>query len=317
VLSGLSGAQSYAIVNIDSSFGALSNDSLGTYTAVNSYSLKVSCVGTSCTFNFNITNPTINGSYVFPVSTFTSDGYSVGVSTSNAWLFDCDTTLCRSCLSNGSCISCYSASISSNYILNTFTSTCDTDCSSGYFRINSTCTICDSNCSQCVNTSKTCNSCPSNYFLDTNYSVCVPACVKGYFANTLSHTCTPCTQPCSTCTGTSTYCLTCAQNYYFLGNQCPSTCPSNFYIANIVTLNCDSCSANCLTCANTTTFCLTCNNSLGLYFQNNVCVGSCSSNYILVNSICTYCQQPCKLCSGSITVCASCYLNSSFPVYYN
>jgi hypothetical protein len=229
---------------------------------------------------FNITNPTISSINVFPVRTFTSDGYSVGVSTSNAWLFDCDITLC---LSNGWCTSCYSASISNNYILNTFTSTCNTDCNSGYFRINSA--------RSTSIPARPALVCPSNYFLDTNYSVCVPVCVKGYFANTLSHTCTPCKQPCSICTGTSTHRLTCAQNYYFLGNQCPSTCPSDYYIANIVTLNCDSCSVNCLTCTNTTTYCLTCNNSLDLYFQNNACVGSCSSNYFFVNSICTYCQQ--------------------------
>jgi hypothetical protein len=56
---------------------------------------------------------------------------------------------------------------------------------------------------------------------------------------------------------------------------------------------------------------------LSLYFQNNVCVSICSSNYFLVDNVCTYCMPPCRLCTGAVNVCASCFSNSSTPIYYN
>lgn len=320
-LSGLSTAQSYVIIKIDSSFGALTTAPSG-FTLVDSYTLRVACVGSSCTFNFNIVNPTTNSSYVFALTSYILDNstgisYEVGSSTSNVWTFDCSTTNCRTCLANGSCDSCYNSSISNFYIINTFTNTCDRACQVGYFLVNTTCTICNSNCSECINTSKTCTSCASEFYLDTIYAICVPSCLPGYFANALSQTCGVCTAPCATCKTTSVFCLSCTQSHYLFNNSCLTSCPSNYYIANSVTLNCDACNANCLTCANTTIFCLTCNNTLGLYFQNNVCVSNCSFNYFLVNNICTYCSQPCKVCSGSTTVCSSCFINSTNPIFYN
>lgn len=73
-LTGLSNTQTYIIINIDSSFGSLSTAPSG-FTLVNSYALKVSCIGTLCSFNFTITNPTISGSYTFTLTSYTSDNY--------------------------------------------------------------------------------------------------------------------------------------------------------------------------------------------------------------------------------------------------
>lgn len=258
------------IIKIDSVFGALTTAPTG-FTLVDSYTLRVACAGSSCSFNFNIVNPTTKSSYVFTLTSYLLDNatgisYEVGSSTSNTWTFDCSTTNCRSCLTNGSCDSCYNSSISNFYILNTFTSTCDRACQAGYFLVNTTCTICNSNCSECINTSKTCTSCASGFYLDTIYAICVPSCLTGYFANDLSKTCGVCTAPCATCKTTSVFCLSCTQSNYLFNNSCLTSCPSSYYIANSVTLNCDACNSNCLTCMNTTTYCLTCNNSLGLYF---------------------------------------------------
>lgn len=126
-----------------------------------------------------------------------------------------------------------------------------------------------------------------------------------------------CTSPCSTCSGTSSFCLSCISGTYLYNSSCLTTCPKDYFIANTVTLRCDACNSNCLTCSNTTTFCLTCNNTLGLYFENNVCRSNCSYNYFLVNNICTYCALPCKICSGSINSCSSCYINSTNPIFFN
>jgi hypothetical protein len=149
-LTGLSDTQTYVIVSIASSFGSLSTAPSG-FTLVNSYALKVSCIGVLCSFNFTITNPTISSNYTFAITSYTGDDYQVGTSTSNPWTFDCSNTNCRSCQSNGSCTSCYDSSIISNgyNIFNTYTSSCDRACQSGYFLINTTCSICNSNCSEC------------------------------------------------------------------------------------------------------------------------------------------------------------------------
>ena len=191
-LSSLSGIQNYVVIVISSSFGAFTTAPSG-FTLVNSNTLRIGCNGSSCDFNLPVTNPTINTSYTFTLKTYTNDNFLVATSTSNNWFFECFNTNCRSCNPNGTCISCYSSPISEFFILNTFSQTCERDCASGYFRVNTTCTICDSNCSQCVNTSTTCTRCTTGYFLDTIYSICVPKCLNGYFANALSRTCTACT----------------------------------------------------------------------------------------------------------------------------
>ena len=46
-------------------------------------------------------------------------------------------------------------------------------------------------------------------------------------------------------------------------------------------------------------------------------MATCSSNFFLESNLCTQCQSPCNLCQNSSTTCASCFLNSSAPVYYN
>lgn len=133
-------------VTIDSSFGNIVSLPSGS-TLVSSNVISFTCSGTSCSFNFTITNPTSEGSYTFTLTSFTVDSFEVSTSTSNSWTFDCSTTVCRSCNPNLTCVSCYNSSISSYYILNTFAQSCTRACSSGYFLVNTTCTICDSNCS--------------------------------------------------------------------------------------------------------------------------------------------------------------------------
>ena len=44
---------------------------------------------------------------------------------------------------------------------------------------------------------------------------------------------------------------------------------------------------------------------------------TCSNNYFLVNSICTYCNSPCKTCGTSVTDCTACFLNGTAPIFYN
>ncbi len=200
------------------------------------------------------------------MTSYSSDGFKVGTSTSNEWTFDCGGTTCRSCLADSLCVDCYTESISNYYIYNTFSKNCDRGCDTGYFQVNTTCSKCDSNCSECVSTSKTCKSCISDFYLDTTYSLCVPSCQPGYFANALNMICTPCTAPCATCTGQSTHCLTCNLNFYLLNNTCPSICPDKVYVANSLTGRCDVCSSNCLTCSGSISTCLTCDNAAGLYF---------------------------------------------------
>jgi hypothetical protein len=73
-LTGLSNAQTQIVINIDSSFGSLSTAPSG-FTLVSSYALKVACVGTSCSFNFTITNPTISGTYTFTLTSYTNDDF--------------------------------------------------------------------------------------------------------------------------------------------------------------------------------------------------------------------------------------------------
>lgn len=186
----------------------------------------------------------------------------------------------------------------------------------GYFQVNTTCSKCDSNCSECAGTSKTCKSCISNFYLDTTYNLCVPSCQSGFFANALNMICTPCTAPCATCTGLSTHCLTCNLNFYLLNSTCPSSCPDKVYVANSLTGRCDVCSSNCLTCSGSISTCLTCDNTAGLYFENSKCVGNCSTNYFIVNSICTYCQTPCRTCTRNTITCTTCFINSTAPIYY-
>ena len=73
-LAGLSNSQKYVIINIDSSFGSLSTAPSG-FTLISSYALKVDCLGTACSFNFSITNPTISGNYTFTITSYTTDNY--------------------------------------------------------------------------------------------------------------------------------------------------------------------------------------------------------------------------------------------------
>jgi len=120
----------------------------------------------------------------------------VGSSTSNSWTFDCATTECRSCQSDGSCQTCYNSSISNYYILNTNSSTCERACSPGYYLILTTCYLCSSNCLECVNSSSNCTRCYSNYYLDLTYNKCVTTCQPGYFASTFSLTCSNCDSTC-------------------------------------------------------------------------------------------------------------------------
>lgn len=63
-LNALSGSQAYASVIIDSSFGAFATAPPG-FSLINSNTLKVGCLGTSCAFDFVVTNPIANGSFVF------------------------------------------------------------------------------------------------------------------------------------------------------------------------------------------------------------------------------------------------------------
>ena len=72
-----------------------------------------------------------------------------------------------------------------------------------------------------------------------------------------------------------------------------------------------------MTCSTAITNCLTCNNTGGLYFENNKCVSTCSSQFYLLNDICTACQSPCKTCGATINTCTECFLNSIVPIFYS
>lgn len=114
---------------------------------IDSFNVKFNCAGSSCSVNLGLTNPTAAGGFSFSLNTFSSDNYQVGVSTSNSWNYDCASTVCRSCLTNSSCATCYNSTITQFYIFNSANSSCIRACSVGNFLVNTTCTPCSSNCS--------------------------------------------------------------------------------------------------------------------------------------------------------------------------
>ena len=197
-LSGMSGAQSYVRVTINSAFPAVTTAPTGA-TLVDSHNLDYSCTSASCSLNIPLTNPTALGTYTFDLNSYSAGNFQVGTSVSNNWNYACVGTECRSCQSNGSCLTCYSSTISSFSIFNTQSSSCTSACAVGFFLVATTCTPCDANCTQCISASTNCTACASSYFLDLTYDICVPLCLPGQFANALNQQCNSCNAPCATC----------------------------------------------------------------------------------------------------------------------
>ena len=285
-MASLPSSQAYVVITINSAFSALTAAPAGG-SLIDGYNVKFNCNSSSCSATLSLVNPTSTGNYSYSLTTYSSQNFTVGTSVSNSWSFDCANTDCRSCLANGSCLTCYNSSISQFYIFNSANNSCIRACSAGSFLVNTTCTACSTNCSECTATSIKCTACPSGYFLQTTFAVCIKTCLSGYFANSLNQQCDKCISPCLTCQNTASNCLSCVTGTFLFGNQCMSTCPSSTYISNTTTSKCDPCSSNCLTCSGTVSTCLSCNNTISLYLQSNTCVPSCYTNYYLVNNLCT------------------------------
>ena len=163
-MTSLPSSQSYVVITINSAFPALTAAPAGG-SLIDSYNVKFNCNSSTCSVSLGLINPTSIGTYSFSLTTYSSQNFTVGTSTSNGWSFDCSTTDCRSCLANGSCLTCYNSSISQLYYFNSANNSCIRKCITGSFQVNNTCTPCSSNCSECIATSFKCTACPSGYFL--------------------------------------------------------------------------------------------------------------------------------------------------------
>jgi proprotein convertase subtilisin/kexin type 5 len=121
-------------------------------------------------------------------------------------------------------------------------------------------------------------------------------------------TCSACPSQCLTCTS-ATICQSCITNYYLLNNLCLTSCPNGYYPINPEQI-CSPCNSvnNTAHCDN----CLAlnvCVNCLFPYYFNSsakVCVVSCNTNEIILNSTCFSCRSFCSTCQGTVSTCTSC-----------
>ena len=202
------------------------------------------------------------------------------------------TKLCSSPL-GGTCVECLEDSDCSNTAL--------AKCSSN------TCAACteDSHCSKFPMTPMcsepllggTCVQCVS----DAN-------CPTTAAARCASNTCAPCnassqcthlssTPVCKTPTGSCVECLS--------DSDC-TTDPSKSHCITLLNTCVSPCVPNCLQCLNSTA-CQVC--LPGYYLLNSTCVTTCPSEYWQNDptQTCELCDPTCQTCSGSATVCTSCF----------
>ena len=133
-------------------------------------------------------------------------------------------------------------------------------------------------------------------------------CSSNTFANTNTSTCILCPVECSTCVS-SVNCTSCAANYYLHNTACITDCPSGFYPINPSQV-CGNCSGSnntghCSTCL-TINSCTSCQYPYYLQPSSKLCVGTCTSSEVVINSTCFSCYSLCLTCIQTTTNCTSC-----------
>lgn len=224
---------------------------------------------------------------------------------------------CATCSSSTTCTSC----LPTFYM---FSTSCLSQCPSGYYPSNSTlsCLNCQYPCKQCLDGIR-CLTCAQGYLLG-NQCFTTVGCPLYYYQTQTAHgkVCAQCDQQCIACRGNSSFCLECKNMSQFRG-ICYSLCPDGYYTISTKSLYllnqevyiCTKCPDQCLTCSNAT-LCLSCVFPYVLYL--NICSSSCPLDHMqlattsLISSVvttsytCIKCTQPCQTCIISPTRCLTC-----------
>jgi hypothetical protein len=155
------------------------------------------------------------------------------VSSTSSCVLNCPTGLysnpatgnCTGC--SGSCDTCSVTSSNCTSCLNglaLFNYTCVTNCTDGYYLLNSQCNACNVNCSTC-SSATVCITCKFGfYFYSGN---CVDQC-PSTFPVTTTGSCTDCTDTnCLVCDSLD-QCSSCNFPTLVLAGHCRDTCPTNY-----------------------------------------------------------------------------------------
>jgi proprotein convertase subtilisin/kexin type 5 len=157
--------------------------------------------------------------------------------------------------------------------------------------------------------------CTSGLFYNTLTLTCVATCPSGYYANTYNTACMKCHSSCQQCYGEPTICTGCVSSasnpQYYYNSTCSSQCPAGTYATGFTCTICDSAVSFCKTCDVIATNCTSCITgkflsqpgygtcipscpTTGTYsvtdMVNSVCVATCSSNLVLINTGINTCQ---------------------------
>lgn len=134
----------------------------------------------------NLLTPSGDKSTIVSLSTYSSNGYLIGQTTSIFWQAACMLP-CKECTTNvTSCLSCYSDPVlaQSRILYLPLNYTCVTGCGDNYYQNLTTnfCMACSPSCYNCYNYSF-CTSCPTGQYLLASNTTCFAACPTGYFPN--------------------------------------------------------------------------------------------------------------------------------------
>lgn len=101
-------------------------------------------------------------------------------------------------------------------------SSCQKNCSPGYFVDAGFCKPCADGCVSCL-LANNCTKCADGLLLNTT-GTCIDRCPQGHYA-TGDHRCNKCNSTCATCEGSSEKCTSCQPPYFISGNRCVLNCP--------------------------------------------------------------------------------------------
>ena len=232
------------------------------------------------------------------------DGYFIGGQTCHK----CKEP-CKTCTDLNNCLSC----INSDYVYDYSNFKCFSNCTSNYLLKGGNCMNCNANCNGCLETLDNCIECKSNYLSISTKEKCVKYCPQGF--QPVNSTCNRCDINCNVCSDIYNQCEICNLGYENNeNNKCVKSMPkcNETEYLNLDDKLCYKCDINCLACENN----IKCNKcEINYLLQNGKCVSNCQIGYYFkseyINDFifdsCEKCDNLCKTCIYSSSLCTSCY----------